>query len=404
MEEGPPLVETREMESWETHTFFWPFHFYSSRSLDIQRSKIKPIRVSRNSSKGRRSSSSSSSSSSDMADPAATIRPWAYFDATTFEFEPLVYPVGSNWWHLIGSHSVIPPTCAAFHIHRAHLSMVWSPLCAPMRDQSTGVDWNVCLKARVRRWLAERAMHRSHRHVRSKSRKMSSSSSSDEELQMRRKNLPKSSSERHQRRRRPSSHSDHHSMCSNPGQCTAQCHSKVPVSMSLMTGSLDRAHPHVWSPSWAAPFQPMVPYDPVVCAPRYYCSPVSMSPCPPLAAPTPTLPAAVPVANQPLQCQVKQQTVNGSFHANNYDFLKKKKIKKILIMIIKNQCVCKTFQVEGTQLSICPSHALKFDLFSTLVEAVSERGGSNFGAVFNVLFPSCRPSARRATELSDEWP
>ena len=75
MEEGPPLVETREMESWETHTFFWPFHFYSSRSLDIQRSKIKPIRVSRNSSKGRRSSSSSSSSSSDMADPAATIRP-----------------------------------------------------------------------------------------------------------------------------------------------------------------------------------------------------------------------------------------------------------------------------------------------------------------------------------------
>lgn len=155
-------------------------------------------------------------------------------------------------------------------------------------------------------------MHRNHRHIRSKSRKMSSSSSSsDEELQMRRKNLPKSSSERHQRRRRPSSHSDHHSLCSTPAQCAAQCHSKVPVNMSLMTGSLDRAHPHVWPPSWAAPFPPMMSYDPVVCAPRYYCPSVSMSsPCPPLAAPTPTLPASVPAANQPLQCQVKQDKLS----------------------------------------------------------------------------------------------
>jgi len=64
MKEGPSFVETWEMESGRCQRFSALF-IYSPRSLDIQCSKIKPIRVSKN----------SSSSSSDMVDPAATIHP-----------------------------------------------------------------------------------------------------------------------------------------------------------------------------------------------------------------------------------------------------------------------------------------------------------------------------------------
>jgi len=151
----------------------------------------------------------------------------------------------------------------------------------------------------------------------------SSSSSSDQELQIRRKNLPKSSSERHQhqqqqqqqqhprRRRRPSSHSDHHSLCATAAQCAA--HSKT-LTMSLMTGSLDRAHPHLWPTHYA----PMNVNVPCLMQPyeaqhhRCYCAagqPVSMSsPCPPPTAPTPTLPAPIHQhqqhqQHQQLQCQ-----------------------------------------------------------------------------------------------------